>query len=85
MRGFLSQVYIMDDKFNNFPDFELVHTESSLVINDLRNQGMPLPEFVYFNGIRGPIKIWEVKYTGKEEIKKEYLDIDATKYLDWEL
>ena len=83
MRGMFAQVYIMDDKLNNFPNFKLVHAEPNIIIADLRNQGMALPDFVYFNGIQGPIKIWEVEYTGKEQIKEEYLDRDETKYLDW--
>jgi len=83
MRGMFAQVYIMNDPLNNFPNFKLVHAEPTLIIADLRNQGMALPDFVYFNGIQGPIKIWEVEYTGKEQIKEEYLDRDETKYLDW--
>jgi len=84
-RGMLAQIYIMDDPLERFPNFNLVHTESSLVINDLRNQGLELPEFVYFNGVQGPIKIWEIEYTGEEEIKQEYLDTDYTKYISWRL
>ena len=85
MKGFLSQVYLMNDPLKKFQNFKLAHTESTLIIDDLRNQGMKLPDFVYFNGVQGPIKIWEVKYTGKEQIKQEYLDTDETKYLDWAL
>ena len=85
MRGMLTQKYILNDPLNKFPNFKLVHTESNLIINNLRNQGMALPEFIYYQGIQGPIKIWEIKYTGKEEIKPEYLDKDASKYLPWKL
>lgn len=85
MRGMLAQVYILDDALGNFPNFKLAHTESSLIIGDLRNQGMQLPEFVYYQGIQGPIKIWEVEYTGKEQKKQEYIDKDYTPYIDWRL
>ncbi len=85
MRGFLIQVYLMDDPFNKFPNFKLVHTELSLIVDDLRSRGNNLPDFVYFRGVQGPIKIWEVHYTGKEQIRQEYLDTDETKYLDWAL
>ena len=85
MKGMLAQKYILDDPFNNFPNFKLVHTEQNLIIEDLNSQGMTLPDFIYYNGIQGPIKIWEIEYTGDEEIKEEYLDRDASKYLDWEL
>jgi len=85
MRGMLVQVYILNDPFKNFPNFKLVHSEENLIVNSLNQQGMSLPEFIYYQGIQGPIKIWEIEYTGKEKIKQEYLDTDATKYLDWGL
>ncbi|NQU35188.1 MAG: hypothetical protein HQ521_18335 [Bacteroidetes bacterium] len=85
MRGMLAQIYILEDPLNNFPNFKIAHTQSSLIVEDLRNQGLDLPEFVFYQGIQGPIKIWDVEYTGNEEIKQEYLDKDPTKYLDWKL
>jgi asparagine N-glycosylation enzyme membrane subunit Stt3 len=85
LRGLLAQIYILNDPFKKFQNFNLTHTESSLVVENLRSQGMNLPEFIYYQGVQGPIKIWEIKYTGKEEIKKEYLDTDPSKYLSWQL
>jgi len=85
MRGMLVQTYILNDPFNKFSNFKLVHSEQNLIIESLNQQGMNLPEFIYYQGIQGPIKIWEIKYTGKEKIKQEYLDTDASKYLDWNL
>jgi len=46
---------------------------------------MNLPDFIYYQGIQGPIKIWEIEYTGNEKIRPEYLDTDASKYLSWKL
>ena len=83
MRGMLSQIYILGDPLNNFPNFKLVHTESNLFIKSLNNQGMNLPELVYFRGIQGPIKIWEISYNGDEQIREEYIDTDYSKYIDW--
>ncbi|MBD3252342.1 hypothetical protein GF386_01275 [Candidatus Pacearchaeota archaeon] len=85
LKGYLAQKYILDDPFNNFENFELVHTQQSLVIKNLESQGMDLPDLVHFRGIQGPIKIWEIKYTGDEEKRQEYLDTDYSKYLDWRL
>jgi len=87
LRGLLVQKYILDDPFNNFPNFELIHSEQNLIVESFNNQGMDLQEFIYYpgGGILGPIKIWEINYAGDEEIKEEYLDKDASKYLSWKL
>ena len=85
MRGMFAQKYLLNDPFNNFPNFKLVHSESDLIIGNLKSQGFGLNEFVYFGGVRGPIKIWKISYNGDEQIKEEYLDTNASKYLDWEL
>jgi asparagine N-glycosylation enzyme membrane subunit Stt3 len=85
LRGMLVQKFILDDPFNNFPNFNLVHTEQNSIINELNSQGMDLPEIIYYQGVQGPIKIWDIEYTGKEEIKEEYQDKDASKYINWKL
>jgi asparagine N-glycosylation enzyme membrane subunit Stt3 len=85
MRGMLSQKYILGDPLNNFPNFKLAYSEPSPIVESLNAQGMNLPEFVYYEGVQGPIKIWEIEYTGKERMRKEYLDTDPSKYLSWNL
>ena len=85
MKGMLAQVYILEDALGNFPNFKIAHTESALLVDDLRAQGLQLPDFIYYNGILGPIKIWEIEYTGKEKIREEYIDRDASKYISWRL
>ncbi len=85
MRGMFSQVYLLNDPLNNFPNFKLTHSEPNFIIDDLNHQGMNLPEIIFYSGIRGPIKIWEIEYTGQEQIKEEYLDKDYSKYIDWRL
>ncbi|KHO55499.1 MAG: dolichyl-diphosphooligosaccharide-protein glycosyltransferase [archaeon GW2011_AR19] len=85
MRGYFAQKYLLNDPFNKFLNFKLVHSEDNLIVSELKKQGVNLNEFVYYQGIQGPIKIWEIKYTGNEEKKQEYLDRDSSKYLSWEL
>jgi asparagine N-glycosylation enzyme membrane subunit Stt3 len=85
MRGLFAQKYLLDDPFNNFPAFKEAYSEQSPVVANLRSQGVSLREFVYYQGIQGPIKIWKINYSGNEEIKEEYLATDPSKYLDWEL
>ncbi len=84
-RGILSQIYILEDPLNKFSNFKIAHVESAFIINELRNQGLNLPEFVYYQGIQGPIKIWEVEYTGEEEVQEKYLDRIASNHISWKL
>lgn len=57
--------------------FKLAHTESSAIIEMLKQQGQDFGEFVYYQGgFQGPIKIWEINYPSNIEYKKEYLNTD---------
>jgi hypothetical protein len=85
MRGYLAQKYLLNDPFDNFPNFELVHAEQNIIRESLVQQGANLNEFIYFQGFQGPIKIWEINYEGDEKINEDYLDRDYSKYIDWKL
>ncbi len=87
MRGFLGQVYLLNDPFNNFPNFKIAHIENNLFIENvnLQEPKMNLKEFVYYQGLQGPIKIWQIEYTGEEEFNPAYIDTDRTKYINWTL
>ncbi len=85
LRGYLAQKYILNDPFKKFSNFKVAYKEQSLIVDSLNSQGMNLPDLVYFQGVQGPITIWEISYTGNEKINPEYTDWDYTKYLDWEL
>ncbi len=85
-RGMLSQIYILEDPLNKYPNFKLAHTEQNLIVESLNSQGMDLPDFVFYNGIQGPIKIWEIEYTGNEVGNNpEYLDKNYWNWIDWRL
>jgi len=85
MRGFLAQKYLLDDPLGNFPNFKVAHVEQNIIIEGMNNQGMNLPDFIYYSGVQGPITIWEIEYTGEETEQEKYLDKDTSKYLDWKL
>jgi len=55
MNSLVSQVYLLDDVFGRYKGLDLVHSEESLY-----TKGTGLNEFIYFNGVQGPIKIWKV-------------------------
>ena len=84
MRGLLSQIYLLNNSLGNFDNFKPVHSEPNPIIEYLNQQGANLNEFIYFNGIQGPIKIWEIKYSGNEEKKEEYLLTKPPASIDWQ-
>ncbi len=72
-KSLLSQLYLLDDALKNYETLELVHAEPDPSIDYLRAQGANLGDFVYFNGVRGPIKIWKVDYPSNIIAREEFL------------
>ena len=85
MRGLMAQIYLLNDPFNRFPNFKLAHSEPNLIIDRLSQQKPDLNEFILYGDIQGPIKIWQIRYNGDEKINPEYIDKNASKYIDWQL
>jgi len=55
------------------PNFKLVHSEDDFLVSQIKSQDISFGhDFIYFQGIRGPIKIWEVDYPEDLEFKGEY-------------
>ncbi|MFH0808023.1 MAG: STT3 domain-containing protein [archaeon] len=55
-----ARLYLLDDAFGEYGDLELVHVEDDQVVASLKSQGAITGDFVYYQGFRGPIKIWDV-------------------------
>jgi asparagine N-glycosylation enzyme membrane subunit Stt3 len=63
--------------FNETSDyFKLVHTEDDLFIDSLKSQGINPGDFVYYQGLRGPIKIWGISYPADIKLNQTYLDTE---------
>ena len=54
--------------------FKLVHSEESAFVENVKQQGLNIGEFVYYQGFHGPIKIWEISYPSDIELNPEYLE-----------
>ncbi len=73
-----AQLYLMDDALDNYPTLRLVHSEKDPLLKILENQGFNLNrDIIYYNGIRGPIKIWEVDYPGDIIAREEFLQTEG--------
>jgi asparagine N-glycosylation enzyme membrane subunit Stt3 len=83
LNGMMAQIYLLNDPFKKFSAFTLAHAENNIIVNDLNSQGAKIDEFVIYGDIHGPIKIWNIDYTGNETFKPEYLEKNPPKSIDW--
>lgn len=55
------------------PNFKLVHSEDDFLVSQIKSQGQNFDlDILYFQGLRGPIRIWEIDYPSDIEFKEEY-------------
>jgi asparagine N-glycosylation enzyme membrane subunit Stt3 len=71
-----AKLYLMDDPLNEYSSLELVHSEDTPLVSQLKNQIPGFGDFVYYNGFRGPIKIWDVK-DAKGVVHEEFFEQDV--------
>jgi len=69
----LVRLYLYDEDNDSF---KLAYTEDDQIISSLESQGLEIGDFAYFQGIRGPIKIWEITYPEDIEFKEEFIDVN---------
>ena len=80
VHSFLARKYLFEEEGN----FKLVHTESHPIIENLRQGGNQIDEFVFVNGeFAGPIKIWEIEYPSNVQFKSEYLEPKYPEDIFW--
>jgi len=85
LRGYLGQVYILNDPFNKFPAFELQHTQPDYILQMIAAQnGIKLGDFAIYQGIKGPIKIWNVTYPSDTKFNEEYAGTALPKEINWQ-
>ncbi len=69
----LVKLYLFGENSNYF---KLVHTEDSIFVDSLNTQGASLGNFVYYQGLQGPIKIWQISYPANQKLNETYLNTD---------
>jgi len=75
----LARLYLFDEQSNYF---KLAHTEENMIIEDLKRQGINAGNFIYYQGLQGPIKIWEINYPADIKLDEGYLDTEFPEELD---
>jgi hypothetical protein len=72
-RGLFAQLYLMNDPLKKYSTVTLAHSQPDLFVSQLRAQGLSIEDIVYFQGFRGPIKIWKVDYPSNILEREEFL------------
>jgi hypothetical protein len=75
----LVDLYLLDKPSKYF---KLVHTEENLFVANLKQQGMGVGSFIYYQGFQGPIKIWQVSYPANMKVNQTYLETTIPPELD---
>jgi asparagine N-glycosylation enzyme membrane subunit Stt3 len=80
-KSLFAQVFLLDDAFGNYEDLELVHVEDDVIVESLKAQGAIVGDFVFYQGFRGPIKIWDVsRVSDGIKVTEEFRDAPAGEY-----
>jgi len=69
-----AQLFLMDDPNNLYPEFKLIHSEDHPYIKLFKANKADVGGFVYFNGVQGPIKIWEITHSDNIIARQEFLN-----------
>lgn len=70
----LAKFYLYGEENQNF---KLAHSEDDLLVAQIKQQNPAFTnDFIYYQGFRGPIKIWEINYPADIEENEEYLRTD---------
>jgi asparagine N-glycosylation enzyme membrane subunit Stt3 len=77
MNALWTKLYLFDEteaKNNETKSFELAHNEDDLFVSQLRqNYNLTLPDIIFYQDIRGPIKIWKINYPANIQTNPDYL------------
>lgn len=58
----LVQLFLLNDPRGTYPSIKMAYKEENQIVSSLKKQGIALEDFIAYQGIRGPIKIYEVSY-----------------------
>jgi hypothetical protein len=74
-KSLFAQLFLLDDAFGNYPTIEIAHVEDSPVVASMKAQGADVGDFIFYQGFRGPIKIWDVSSIPDDvEVVPEFID-----------
>lgn len=70
----LARLYLFEQESDYF---KLAYSQDGYIVENLKSQGLTgIDEFVWYQGLQGPIKIWEVTYPKDIQVKEDFLRKD---------
>lgn len=69
----LARLYLYKE---NNPYFKLAHSEDDFLIAQLKANNATKSDFAYYQGFRGPIRIWEINYPKDIKSNPAYLELN---------
>ena len=69
----LARLYLFGE---NSDYFKVAHIEDSLVVQQIKSQGLNVGKFIYYQGFQGPIEIWSINYPSGMKVDQRYLSFD---------
>jgi asparagine N-glycosylation enzyme membrane subunit Stt3 len=72
-KGLFAQIYLMNDPLNQYTTIQKAYSADDYVVKYLKQQWPEIDDFVYFNGLRAPLKIWKVDYPQNIRTNLEFL------------
>jgi asparagine N-glycosylation enzyme membrane subunit Stt3 len=77
----MGRLYILNDYYQEYEGLVLAHKEDSPAVDYFEQFAAGnLNEFIYYNGLQAPLKIWEVNYPEDTLVYKEFLDRESFTY-----
>ncbi len=70
----MGRLYILNDPFEEYPTIKRARFEDDPYVAHFKQFYPGLNEFVWYHGLRAPLKIWEVNYPDGTPVHEEFLD-----------
>jgi len=79
LNSLMGRLYILDDYYNEYPTLKGARFEDDPAVAYFKQfTGGMMNEFIWYQGIRAPLKIWEVGYPEGTPVYEEFRDPNFT-------
>lgn len=70
----MGRLYVLDDYYNEYPTLSVANSQDDEVVNFAKNSFGVSDDFIYYQGLHAPLKIWKVDYPEGVETHNEFFD-----------